>query len=129
SVVLPISAWWPEFKVPGWVADFAIVSAALTRVFQTTDLIVPRAERANAEALMTDDHWDEIRSREGRFWGPLHRLTERINVPVWHSIHLLQRGICYPVRHRVTERHRQIVEQFLIGAAGIILMWGFVRFA
>jgi hypothetical protein len=60
----------------------ALVSLAFTRVFQSTDLIVPRSVRAEAESKMTLDRWKEIEIVEGPFWGPVHRFLDRTNARV-----------------------------------------------
>jgi hypothetical protein len=79
SIFLSVVPWWPQIVVPGWVVDIALLSAAFTRVFQATDLIVPRSARAAAENEMTPAMWDEIHATEGPFWSPIHVLIERVN--------------------------------------------------
>jgi len=66
SWVLPVIPWRLEISVPGIVTDFALVSLALTRVFLSADLIVPRPVRAKAEGQMTRDLWADIERVEGR---------------------------------------------------------------
>jgi len=75
SLLLPIIAWRPHIVIPPIVSDIALVSAAFTRVFGSTDLIVPRRERADAEAAMLPAQWKEIEKLEGPLLGPVHRLA------------------------------------------------------
>lgn len=127
SLLLPIVAWKPHIVIPPLVSDVSLVSVAFTRVFRSTDLIVPRPERAAAENAMTVDHWKEIERLEGRFWGPVHRCLERLNSRIWQLIDVMQR-IIVPSNSRF-DKVRAIVRALLIGLAGAILFWGFIRLA
>ncbi|MEO6024606.1 MAG: hypothetical protein ABIP64_16130 [Burkholderiales bacterium] len=60
SLLMPIIPWRPHISIPGLVTDIALVSLAFTRVFQSADLIVPRAVREEAERGMTDHLWHEF---------------------------------------------------------------------
>ena len=64
SWFLPIIPWRPRIIIPGLVTDVALVSLALTRVFQSADLIVPRPIRA--EGREQDDLRALGRDTEGR---------------------------------------------------------------
>ena len=96
-------------------------------MFGSTDLIVPRPERAAAEEAMTADHWKEIERLEGPFWGPVHRLLERLNSRIWRLIDSLQ-ALIVPAGSRY-DKVRAIVRALLIGLAGATLLWGFIRLA
>jgi len=124
SWVFPLVPWRPRIVVPGWWSDLALVSLALTRVFQSADLIVPRHIRAEAEGQMTDQLWAEIQSVEGRFWGALHRFFHRINALIWEGIGALTDPDTTLTR---AQTFRVFVRRVLISLAGSVLLWGFIR--
>ncbi|CAG0941488.1 hypothetical protein BROC_01471 [Candidatus Brocadiaceae bacterium] len=121
SLIVPIIPWRPQIFIPGLVSDLALVSLAFTRVFLSADLIVSRSIRAEAENNMTPEMWNEIQMVEGRFWGSIHRFVERANAGIWRAIE----SIAYPFRrfHKLYGYIRRV----LIGLAGSVLMWGFIR--
>lgn len=121
---LPVRPWWPDITVPAAAIDVALVSIAFTRVFSSVDLIIPRDERAAAEAAMTKEQWALIPATEGPIWGPLHRFVERINASIWKWIELL----ITPLRS-LPGILVSIARALLIGIAGSVLMWGFIRLA
>lgn len=126
SHLLPITAWKPHIVIPPLVSDISLVSAAFTRVFSSTDLIVPRKERAVAEQAMKPAQWKEIEKLEGSFWGPIHRFLERLNARIWKLIERLQSLI--PATRRFA-KVRMVARAVLIGLAGAVLLWGFLRLA
>lgn len=125
SLLTPIVPWRPHIVIPGIVTDIALVSLAFTRVFQSTDLIVPRADREAAERAMTSNQWEEIQTVEGRFWGPLHRSLERTNARVWHLIDGIQSIATHPLRS--FPKLQRVCRALLITGAATVLMWGFIR--
>lgn len=125
SLLLPIIAWRPQLVIPPVVSDISLVSVAFTRVFSSTDLIVPRVQRATAENAMTPERWEEIQNLEGRFWGPIHRFLERVNAGIWQLIDRLQSIIPAGRFARVRTATRAVS----IGLAGAALLWGFIRLA
>lgn len=125
SLLAPIIPWRPHIVIPGIVTDIALVSLAFTRVFQSTDLIVPRPERAAAESAMTPDQWNEIRTVEGPFWGPVHRALDYTNARVWQLIDTIQRIVTSPLQ-RFPKVHR-VARALLITIAASVFMWGFMR--
>ena len=125
SLVFPIIPWLPNFAIPGLVTDFALVSLAFTRIFQTTDSIVPRSERAKAEKDMTTQQWEEIEIKEGNFWGPIHKFFERINSCIWNLINFLQ--ITLTFRLDQSSKYSKLVRRVLLTLAGSFLMWGYIR--
>lgn len=124
SLLLPIVPWKPQLVIPPVVSDISLVSVAFTRVFSSTDLIVPRVQRAAAEQAMTPERWEEIEKLEGHFWGPIHRCLERLNAGIWQLIERLQSII--PAGFA---RVRTVARAVLIGLAGAVLFWGFIRLA
>lgn len=125
SLLTPIVPWRPHIVVPGIVTDVALVSLALTRVFQTTDLIVPRSDREAAEEAMTRDQWEEIETVEGPFWGPMHRFLHRTNARVWQLIETILPIASFPFRS--FSRIQKAIRALLITIAGTVFMWGFIR--
>jgi len=125
SWFLPIIPWRPRIIIPGLVTDVALVSLALTRVFQSADLIVPRPIRVEAESKMTSELWDEIQRAEGPFWGPVHRFVERTNAGIWNWIDAIHRFLTYPIRGFA--KSSTLVRRVLISLAGSVLLWGFIR--
>jgi hypothetical protein len=121
----PIIPKWPEIIIPSLITDLALVSLAFTRVFQSVDYIIPRAEREIAENKMTTKLWKDIEKAEGSFWGPIHRLIERINTIIWNLIDSIHRIFSYPVR--MFPKLSLFVKRIIIALAGSILMWGFIR--
>lgn len=125
SLLFPIIPWRPYFTIPELVTDFALVSLAFTRVFQTADSIVPRSQREKAEKDMTPQQWKEIELVEGTFWGPIHRFFERTNAGIWNLIHYSQRFLTYPLRR--FSKYSIFIRRLLITFAGSFLMWGYIR--
>jgi hypothetical protein len=76
---------------------------------------------------MTIDHWKEIERLEGPFWGPVHRSLERLNSYIWRLIERVQ-ALIVPISSRF-DKVRTIVRTLLIGLAGAILFWGYIRLA
>ena len=120
SLLLPVVAWKPDIVIPPVVSDISLLSAAFTRVFSSTDLIVPRRKRAAAEKATTPEQLKEIDELEGSFWGPIHRFVHRSNARIWHLIHLLVGLVPFP-------KAQKVLRPVLIGLAGAVLMWGFLR--
>lgn len=114
SLLLPIVAWKPNLVIPPLVSDISLVSVAFTRVLSSTDLIVPRDQRREAEGAMTPEQWEEIQKLEGRIWGPIHRFLERLNNGIWRLIERLQALV--PVGR--FPRVRSIIRAVLIGFGG-----------
>jgi len=127
SLLLPIIPWRPHITIPGLVTDIALVSLAFTRVFQTSDLIIPRPVREEAENNMIPDLWEEIELVEGPFWGPVHRFLHRTNAGIWKLIDTVQRVLIYPFR--ASPKYSIFVRRLLITIAAAVLMWGYIRFA
>lgn len=127
SLLLPIIPWRPYITIPGLVTDIALVSLAFTRVFQTSDLIIPRPVREEAENKMTPDLWKEIELVEGPFWGPVHRFLHRTNAGIWKLIDTVQRVLTYPFR--ASSKYITFLRRVLITLAAAVLMWGYIRFA
>jgi hypothetical protein len=127
SLLAPIIPWRPHIVIPGIVTDIALVSLAFTRVFQSTDLVVPRQEREAAEKAMTPAQWKEIQAIEGPFWGPIHRALDYTNARVWHLINRIQEFITYPIRG--FPRVHRLARALLITVAATVFMWGFIRLA
>jgi hypothetical protein len=127
SIVFPIVPWWPKLAVPGWVVDIALLSAAITRVFQATDLIVPRSIRAEAESEMTPVMWNDIHAAEGSIWGPIHRSIEGVNAGIWALVDGAQIIMVFPIRRFILQRHVNIIRQVLIVLAGFVFMWEYIR--
>jgi len=125
SLIFPVIPWHPDIVVPELVTDFALVSLAFTRVFQSADLIVPRAIRAEAESNTSADQWSEIRIAEGRFWGPIHRFLERVNSGIWNMIDIFAKKLTNPIRR--FPKLSLFVRRMLVTVAGSVLMWGFIR--
>lgn len=125
SWFLPIIPKWPLIVIPSLITDLALVSLAFTRVFQSVDFIIPRIEREIAENNMTPKLWNDIAKAEGSFWGPLHRLIERINTIIWNLIDSIHRISTFPIRK--FPKLSLFLKRFLIVLAGSILMWGFIR--
>lgn len=122
SCLFPIVPWKPDLSIPPLMSDVSLVSAAFTRVLGSTDLILPRGERAAAETAMTPDQWKEIDELEGKFWGPIHRFLERLNRRIW----ALVEGISSLAP---TGRLRGAARSICIALAGAVLLWGFLRLA
>jgi hypothetical protein len=127
SWLFPVIPWRLQIRVPSIVSDFALVSLALTRVFQSADLIVPREVRAQAESQMTRERWAEIEKVEGVLWGPIHRFLDRINAKIWAYIDAIQSFVTLPIRSH--KNFGIMVRRLLISLAGAVLFWGFIRLA
>jgi hypothetical protein len=127
SIFLPVVAFWPQIVVPGWIVDAALLSAAITRVFQATDLVVPRSARAAAENEMTPAMWNDIHAAEGSFWGPIHRSIEKVNSSIWALVDGAQAIIIYPFRSVISQHYANIIRQIVIVIAGFVFMWGYIR--
>jgi len=125
SLLFPIIPWRPHFTIPEVVTDFALVSLAFTRVFQTTDTIVPRSEREEAEKSMTPDQWNEIEFTERKFWGPAHKFFDQTNAGIWFLIHFFQNILTF--NSKKFPKYSLFVERVLITIAGSFLMWGYIR--
>ena len=127
SILLPIIPWRPYITIPPLVADIALVSIAFTKVFRTTDLLIPRKDRAKAEDHMTDALWRQIDRVEGPFWGPIQRFLDRTNAKIWYLIDAIQRFLAK--LFRVPRRYEKYIRYALIALAGAVFMWGYVRLA
>lgn len=126
SLVLPVIPWRPQLLVPDAVIDFALVSLVLTRVFGSTDVLVPRAERE--QAAHTPELKKQEREIEGPFWGRIHRALDDYNRWVYNFRDWLLKPFDWRPLVWIP-RVQTIAKLVLTGLAGAVLMQGFVRFA
>ena len=128
SVFAPIRPWLPEFQLPSWWGDLALLSLVLNRVFQTTDLIVPRSERAEAELNTTQDMRKGISESEGLIGSTLHNFFHEINHRIWQSIDLIE-TLTLSIFKMFSGNlfFKSAIRRILISLASIIFMWGFIR--
>lgn len=127
SLFADIKPFWPHIVFPVWISDFAFVSLALTRVFQTTDLVVPRAERAKAESQMNPDLWIEIEIAEGPFWGSIHKFLDHTNARIWHVVDRIKDVLIWPFPRR--EKYSLLARRIAIALLGVVFFWGYIRLA
>ncbi|MGF2411078.1 MAG: hypothetical protein ACQUYJ_02060 [Ferruginibacter sp.] len=116
---------WPHISICLLYTDLALVSLALTRIFRSADIVVPRSEREMAEAAMSKQDWKNIEVAEGVFWGSIHRIVEGINKWIWKFINRLHRFISRPIKKYTIIS--DYIYYFIVTIAASVFMWGFIR--
>lgn len=120
SKLFQISPYLPDFQIPGWFMDLAIISIALLRVFESAYLVVPRSDRESAYSMTTEEHYKAIDIAQGIFWGRIHSLSHIANEWLWKLTDFIR------IRIFRSEESR-IVRLIVIEILGGLLMWGFIR--
>lgn len=120
STFSPILPFLPDYRVPGWYADAALLSIALLRVFESAYLVVPRSERDAAYDETTEEQYRAIDQAQGIFWGRIHSFTHTVNAWLWNLTDYIRKRILRSGQSR-------IVRLIVIEVLGGLLMWGFVR--
>ncbi|HAX48665.1 MAG TPA: hypothetical protein PK850_11220 [Ignavibacteria bacterium] len=126
SLFLPIAPTTPRIIIPVFVSNALLLSLIITRIFQNTDYIVPREERAKIEKSTSKKQFDKIFKTEGKFWGNLHEKLEEINRKYYKVIEFFHAKLLF--KFSKESRYSKFIRSLLIGAGGIFL-WGYVRLA
>lgn len=117
---------WPDWNLPGWLIDLSLVSFALTRIFRSTDAMVPAAVREKAGQLTPSHLVDAMYEAEGPFWGKAHRIFENTNERIWKLVNKVNDFFDKLLGRRLWRLKKPIhaaVELFF----GIVLFWGLIR--
>lgn len=125
SWITPLIPWRIQITIPELYTDFALLSLAITRVFASADLSVPRSKRADAENQTTQAQYDEIDKSEGLFWSTIHKSVHFIGAQIWNLIDWLHSILIYPFPN--SPKFHKIVRSILKSLAASVLFWGFIR--
>lgn len=124
SQLLSIIPWRIHCEIPELLTDFSLVSLALTRVFNSADLYVPRSARAKAEDKSTPEELENIYKVEGKFWGSIHKFLEYVNEKIWGLLSRITSSLNKIFKNAIMN---SFLEKFFKSLAGIFLFWGFIR--
>lgn len=126
SLFLPITPKTPHIIIPIFVTNILVLSIIITRIFQNTDYLIPREERAKIENSTSKEQFREIFKIEGKLWGKIHEKLEEINRKYYQIIESIHTKLLFNFSNE--SLYSKIIRSLLIGAGGIFL-WGYIRLA
>ncbi|WP_149275823.1 hypothetical protein [Pareuzebyella sediminis] len=122
SWVFPIYPVLPKVVIPDILKDLAIVSIALTRIFNSADEEVTKEQRIEGEKRTTQAQKSNIFKVEGWLFGSIHWWVQHANKYIWNLVNAIVKKL------RFIPYSKKIIKPLIFSIISSITFWGFIRF-